>query len=103
MGHIFRARLRTLPAVMAALMASCTGQEVFVIDQASEGAFLRIHSVSMSARDRAAIQDTLFPTADAASIGLFLEGTDYTGAQYQNIGCTKLAGSDSWTIPQTEL
>ena len=111
MSRNFRTLLLALPVVLAAATVSCTEQDVIdtekkqdVTDNAGDATYLRINTVSTTELTRAAIQDTKFPTADAASIGIFLEGTSYEDASYKNIKCTKLAGTDTWTTdPQIQL
>ena len=103
MRRNFRTLLLALPVVLAAATVSCTEQEANPMNETPDAVCLKIGSVTMSERTRAAIQDTKFPTADAASIGIFLEGTSYGDASYKNIKCTKLAGTDAWTAPQIQL
>lgn len=104
MGHALKTFILALPVVLAAA-ASCTDNlpEVYLENETANAVYLKIDSVTTSARTRAAIEGTKFPTADEASIGLFLEGTGYTDARYRNIKYTKPAGSDIWTDPQIEL
>ena len=47
--------------------------------------------------------DPLFPEDRTVSIGVFLIGKGYTADCYKNIECKKMAGGESWSIPQTEL
>ena len=88
-----RAAIMVLPAILA-ISVSCTKQEnggEITPSDNGPAAYLKIGSV------------TTFPTDQPVSIGVFLEGEGYTGDSYKNIKCTKMAGSGSWSIPQTEL
>ena len=100
-----RAAIMVLPAIMA-ISVSCTKQEnggEITPSDNGQAAYLKIGSVTTSEPTKAAIKGTSFPTDQPVSIGVFLEGEGYTGDSYKNIKCTKMAGSGSWSIPQTEL
>ena len=79
-------------------VASCTENEPENLTRTTEDSkvYLKIGSVSTSELTKSAIEGTKFPTADAASIGLFVGDT-------KNAATTKAAGSDTWTDPQIEL
>ena len=97
MRHLFRTLILALPVVLAAA-ASCTENLPEDITRTTEGSkvYLKIGSVSTSELTKSAIEDTKFPTADAATIGLFV-------GDMKNAATTKAAGSDTWTDPQIEL
>ena len=97
MRHAFRTLLLALPVVLAAAV-SCTesNPEVNPGSGKTEAVYLKIGSVTTSELTKAAIQDTKFPTADAASIGLFIGNTN-------NKEFSKPAGSDTWSDPKIEL
>ena len=97
MKNAFRTLLLALPVVLAAA-ASCTESlpEVNPGNEDKDVVYLKIGSVSTSELTKSAIEGTSFPTADAASIGLFVGDT-------KNAVTTKAAGSDSWSDPQIEL
>ena len=96
MGKSFRTLILAMAATVA--VVSCTENEPEDITRTTEGSkvYLKIGSVSTSELTKSAIEDTKFPTADAATIGLFVGDT-------KNAATTKAAGSDSWTDPQIEL
>ena len=103
-----RRSLRTLILAMAAAlaMASCTEKdpEINPGSENKDAVYLKIGSVSTSELTKSAIEGTKFPTADAASIGLFIDGEGYTGTKYSNVRYTKPEGSDSWSAdPEIEL
>ena len=104
MGKAFRTLILAMAATVA--VASCTENEPEDITRTTEDSkvYLKIGSVSTSELTKAAIEGTSFPTADAASIGLFIDGTSYTGDKYTNVRYTKPEGSDSWAAdPEIEL
>lgn len=105
MRHLFRTLILALPVVLAAA-TSCTENEPEDITRTTEGSkvYLKIGSVSTSELTKSAIEGTSFPTAEAASIGLFIDGEGYTGDKYTNVRYTKPEGSDSWAAdPEIEL
>ncbi len=105
MRHLFRTLILALPVVLAAA-ASCTENLPEDITRTTEDSkvYLKIGSVSTSELTKSAIEGTSFPTAEAASIGLFIDGTSYTGDKYTNVRYTKPEGSDSWAAdPEIEL
>ena len=79
-------------------VASCTENEPENLTRTTEDSklYLKIGSVSTSELTKSAIEGTKFPTADAATIGIFLGDT-------KNAATTKAAGSDTWSDPQIEL
>lgn len=90
----------------ALAVASCTETLPEDITRTTEDSkvYLKIGSVSTSELTKSAIEGSKFPTADAASIGLFIDGEGYTGTKYTNVRYTKPEGSDSWAAdPQIEL
>ena len=103
-GHIrgtaMRHSFRTLIIAMASMlaMASCTERlpENVKDDPQDIKTFLKINSVSTSEHMKSAIEDNRFPTAETASIGLFVGKTK--GKEF-----SKPADSDNWTDPQIEL
>ena len=104
MRHLFRTFILSMAAALA--MASCTESlpEVNPGNEKTDAVYLKIGSVSTSELTKAAIEGTKFPTADAASIGLFIDGDGYTGDKYTNVRYTKPEGSDSWAAdPEIEL
>lgn len=104
MGKAFRTLILAIAATVA--VASCTENEPEDITRTTEDSkvYLKIGSVTTSELTKAAIEGTKFPTADAASIGLFIDGTSYTGDKYTNVRYTKPEGSDSWAAdPEIEL
>ena len=96
MGKSFRTLLLAMTATLA--VASCTENLPEDITRTTEDSkvYLKIGSVSTSELTKSAIEGTKFPTADAASIGIFLGDT-------KNAATTKAAGSDTWSDPQIEL
>ena len=96
MGKSFRTLILAMAATVA--VVSCTENEPEDITRTTEGSkvYLKIGSVSTSELTKSAIEDTKFPTADAATIGLFV-------GDMKNAATTKAAGSDTWTDPQIEL
>lgn len=104
MGKSFRTLILAMAATVA--VVSCTENEPEDITRTTEGSkvYLKIGSVSTSELTKSAIEGTSFPTAEAASIGLFIDGTSYTGDKYTNVRYTKPEGSDSWAAdPEIEL
>ena len=104
MGKAFRTLILAMAATVA--VASCTENEPEDITRTTEDSkvYLKIGSVSTSELTKSAIEGTKFPTADAASIGLFVDGEGYTGTKYTNVRYTKPEGSDSWSAdPEIEL
>ena len=104
MRRLFRTLILAMAATVA--VASCTENEPENLTRTTEDSkvYLKIGSVSTSELTKSAIEGTKFPTADAASIGLFIDGTSYTGDKYTNVRYTKPEGSDSWAAdPQIEL
>ena len=105
MRHALRTLILALPVVLAAA-ASCTESlpEVNRGNEDKDAVYLKIGSVSTSELTKSAIEGTSFPTAEAASIGLFIDGEGYTGDKYTNVRYTKPEGSDSWAAdPEIEL
>lgn len=96
MRHMFRTLILAMAATFA--VASCTEKEPENLTRTTEDSkvYLKIGSVSTSELTKSAIESTKFPTADAASIGLFIDGEGYTGDKYTNVRYTKPEGSDSW-------
>ncbi|MBQ0081324.1 MAG: leucine-rich repeat protein [Alistipes sp.] len=95
----------TLSAILS-LLVSCTKQvcaDEIVPSGENHKTYLKIGSVTTSLLTKSAVQGTKFPTAEKASIGIFLVGTGYEDARYKNIEYTKPAGSDVWTGPEIEL
>ena len=93
-----RAAVLVLPALLS-LSVSCAKLENGSGDTPSDGGqktYLKINSVSTSELTKSAIEGTTFPTAQAASIGLFIGDTN-------NAVTTKPAGSDKWSDPEIEL
>lgn len=104
MRHLFRTFILSMAAALA--MASCTEKEPEINpgNEDKDAVYLKIGSVTTSELTKSAIEGTKFPTADAASIGLFIDGTSYTGDKYTNVRYTKPEGSDSWAAdPEIEL
>lgn len=104
MGHALRTLILAMAATVA--VASCTENEPENLIRTTEDSkvYLKIGSVSTSELTKAAIEGTSFPTADAASIGLFIDGEGYTDTKYTNVRYTKPEGSDSWAAdPEIEL
>ena len=104
MGKAFRTLILAMAATVA--VASCTENEPEDITRTTEDSkvYLKIGSVSTSELTKSAIEGTSFPTAEAASIGLFIDGEGYTGTKYTNVRYTKPEGSDSWSAdPEIEL
>ena len=104
MRHLFRTLILAMTATVA--VASCTENLPEDITRITEDSkvYLKIGSVTTSELTKAAIEGSKFPTADAASIGLFIDGTSYTGDKYTNVRYTKPEGSDSWSAdPEIEL
>ena len=104
MRRLFRTLILAMAATVA--VASCTENEPENLTRTTEDSkvYLKIGSVSTSELTKSAIEGTKFPTADAASIGLFIDGEGYTGTKYTNVRYTKPEGSDSWAAdPQIEL
>ena len=104
MRHLFRTFILSMAAALA--MASCTEKEPEINpgNEDKDAVYLKIGSVTTSELTKSAIEGSKFPTADAASIGLFIDGEGYTGTKYTNVRYTKPEGSDSWAAdPQIEL
>ena len=104
MRHLFRTLILAMTATVA--VASCTENEPENLTRTTEDSkvYLKIGSVSTSELTKSAIEGTSFPTAEAASIGLFIDGESYTGDKYTNVRYTKPEGSDSWAAdPEIEL
>ena len=96
MRHLFRTFILSMAAALA--MASCTEKEPEINpgSEDKDAVYLKIGSVTTSELTKSAIEGTKFPTADAASIGLFI-------GDAENVATTKAAGSDTWSDPQIEL
>ena len=104
MRHMFRTLILAMAATFA--VASCTEKEPEINpgSEDKDAVYLKIGSVTTSELTKSAIEGSKFPTADAASIGLFIDGEGYTGTKYTNVRYTKPEGSDSWaTDPEIEL
>ncbi|MCQ2058009.1 MAG: fimbrillin family protein [Bacteroidaceae bacterium] len=96
MGKSFRTLILAMTATVA--VASCTENEPENLTRTTEDSkvYLKIGSVSTSELTKSAIEGAKFPTADAASIGLFI-------GNINNKEFSKPAGSDTWSDPQIEL
>ena len=97
MRHLFRTLSLALPVVLA-VAVSCTESlpEVNPGSEDKDAVYLKIGSVSTSDLTKSAIEGIKFPTAEAASIGLFIGDTN-------NKEFSKPAGSDTWSDPQIKL
>lgn len=96
-GHSLKSFIRALLLILAAAV-SCTEkvpEDITPVPQESK-VYLKISSVSTSELVRSAIEETSFPSAVSASIGLFIGET-------KNAVTTKPADSGTWSDPKITL